>query len=148
MTYLKQYTKYNRHKRIFGQVIDHFIAWLKKAQNVPPPYLLILDGCSSHVSSVATLRKLIDAQVHALTMPAHTSSVLQPLDVGVFAPFKAFLRKATADIRLEGTRSQFLPKADMAEVRLQGLGNRRVLVQRGCRFPQRWSVARQPRTRR
>ena len=102
-------------ERIFGQVIDHFIAWLK-AQNVPPPYLLILDGCSSHVSSVATLRKLIDAQVHALTMPAHTSSVLQPLDVGVFAPFKAFLRKATADIRLEGTRSQFLPKADMAEV--------------------------------
>jgi hypothetical protein len=77
-------------ERIFGQVIDHFIAWLK-AQNVPPPYLLILDGCSSHVSSVATLRKLIDAQVHALTMPAHTSSVLQPLDVGVFAPFKGFI---------------------------------------------------------
>ena len=102
-------------ERIFGQVIDHFIAWLK-AQNVPPPYLLILDGCSSHVSSVATLRKLIDAQVHALTMPTHTSSVLQPLDVGIFAPFKAFLRKAAADIRLEGTRSQFLPKADMAEV--------------------------------
>ena len=51
------------------------------------PVLLIQDGHSSHISL-----ELIDLAkqngVHLLCLPAHTTHVLQPLDVGVFSSFK------------------------------------------------------------
>jgi len=53
------------------------------------PVLLLLDGHSSHTS-----RSIIEwAKSHHIilqVLPAHTSHVLQPLDVSVFGPFKAY----------------------------------------------------------
>ena len=59
------------------------------------PILLLLDGHTSHTS-----RSIIEwARSHHIifqVLPAHTSHVLQPLDVSVFRPFKAFYNKACA----------------------------------------------------
>ena len=61
------------------------------------PVLLIEDGHSSHVSI-----KLIELArkngVHLLCLPAHTTHILPPLDVGVFKSFKAYFQRLVIDI--------------------------------------------------
>ena len=52
--------------------------------------LLILDNHNSRANSAA-LRALSDAQVDVLTLPAHTSHILQPLDQEVNMKYKAVL---------------------------------------------------------
>ena len=70
-----------------------FFKWLHFfVQSIPPsrPVLLILDGHSSHISiEVIEFAKSNDK--HMLCIPAHTTHILQPLDVGVFKSFKSFI---------------------------------------------------------
>ena len=64
-------------------------------ENIPVcrPVLLILDGHTSHVSvEVIELAKVNG--VHMLCLPAHTTHILQPLDVGVFKSLKSHYYKA------------------------------------------------------
>ena len=73
-----------------------FLTWLKYfAQSIPPsrPVLLILDGHSSHVS-IEAIEFARSNDIHMLCIPAHTTHILQPLDVGVFKSFKSFYSKA------------------------------------------------------
>ena len=53
--------------------------------NIPPsqPVLLIMDGYGSHVS-IDVIQLAQDNDVHLLCLPAHTTHILQPLNVGVF----------------------------------------------------------------
>ena len=55
--------------------------------------LLIQDGHSSHVS-IELIEKAHENNVCLLCLPAHTSHILQPLDVGVFKSFKSNFNKA------------------------------------------------------
>ena len=69
---------------------DLYLEWFKFfIQQIPParPVLLIQDGHSSHISLelIEVARK---NDIHLLCLPAHTTHVLQPLDVGVFSSFK------------------------------------------------------------
>ena len=62
---------------------------------IPParPVLLIEDGHDSHISiELIELARAND--VHLLCLPAHTTHILQPLDIGVFKSFKTFFSKA------------------------------------------------------
>lgn len=70
-----------------------FIDWIEKvfipaAKKVDPGvHLLVFDGHSSHVSfNVVNLAR--KNHIHLVLLPPHTTSVLQPFDVGVFAPLK------------------------------------------------------------
>ena len=58
------------------------------AQSIPPsrPVLLILNGHSSHVS-IEAIEFARSNNIHMLCLPAHTTHILQPLDVGVFKSF-------------------------------------------------------------
>ena len=54
--------------------------------------VLFLDGHHSHLS----LKLLDEAKmrnIHLVCLPAHTSHILQPMDVGVYGPMKATWRK-------------------------------------------------------
>ena len=64
-------------------------------QSIPPsrPVLLLLDGHASHMSIEAT-ELARSNQVHILCIPAHTTHLLQPLDVGVFKSLKSNYYKA------------------------------------------------------
>ena len=67
-----------------GKWFRHFLQW------IPPshPVLLIQDGliflriCNGY------------NDVHLLYLPAHTTHILQPLDIGVFKSFKSFFSRA------------------------------------------------------
>lgn len=73
--------------QIFPEVIKHFV----KHTNTTPenPSILIMDNHESHLSLEA-LDIAKAAGVHILTLHPHTSGKLQPLDVGIYGPFKSF----------------------------------------------------------
>ena len=77
-----------------SQVI--YLEWFKFfIASIPParPVLLIEDGHGSHVSfDVIELARANN--IHLLCLPAHTSHILQPLDIGVFKSFKSRYAKA------------------------------------------------------
>lgn len=58
------------------------------------PAILILDAHSSRASPNA-IRALQDANMHMITIPAHSSHVLQPLDLAVNGILKTELKKVT-----------------------------------------------------
>ncbi|KAH9292362.1 hypothetical protein KI387_042453, partial [Taxus chinensis] len=55
-------------------------------------HLLIFDGHGSHVA-LGTIQEARSLGIDLLTLPAHTSHKLQPLDVSVFAPFKSYFKE-------------------------------------------------------
>lgn len=82
---------------------DLFYEWLQFFNdNIPPvrPVLLIMDSHASHI----TPRVLAYAKSHQIilfTMPAHTSHLLQPLDVGVFKSLKTVWRAELQDYKVK-----------------------------------------------
>ena len=73
-----------------------YLEWFKWfVQSIPParPMLLIQDGHASHIS-IELIELARDNGVHLLCLPAHTTHILQPLDVGVFKSFKSHFSKA------------------------------------------------------
>ncbi|KAL8318152.1 hypothetical protein RB597_001529 [Gaeumannomyces tritici] len=74
------------------------LEWLQKIYlpgtrpDPPQPRLLILDGHGSHVTK-AFQYLCFQNNVYLLYLPAHSSHVLQPLDLGVFSPVKQAYRR-------------------------------------------------------
>jgi len=64
-------------------------------ENLPPvrPVILIEDGHTSHIS-ISVIEKARESNIYILCLPAHTTHLSQPLDVGVFRSFKEIFRKA------------------------------------------------------
>ena len=75
---------------------DIYLEWFKFfIKSIPPerPVLLIEDGHGSHITlDVIEISRRND--IHLLCLPAHTSHILQPLDIGVFKSFKTHYSKA------------------------------------------------------
>ena len=73
-----------------------FYKWLEFfIKSIPPsrPVLLLLDGHASHVS-IEVIELARSNDIHMLCLPAHTTHILQPLDVGVFKSLKSNYYKA------------------------------------------------------
>jgi hypothetical protein len=74
------------------------LAWLKhfiqhtEARTVGSHRLLIIDGHESH-QSLEFQNLCEESKIIALCMPPHASHILQPLDVGCFAPLKQAYKK-------------------------------------------------------
>ena len=64
-------------------------------QHIPPvrPVLLLQDGHVSH-TSIELIELARANNIHLLCLPAHTTHIFQPLDVGVFKSFKSNFSKA------------------------------------------------------
>lgn len=72
---------------IFIKVMKHFIQY--SSASMVNPALLLLDNHESHLS-IQALDLVKAAGVTVLTLHPHTTARMQPLDVGLNAPFKAF----------------------------------------------------------
>jgi hypothetical protein len=80
-------------KENFVLVMEHFIKYSGATRK--NPCLLLLDNHESHVNlDVVSLAK--SNGVHLLTFPPHCSHRLQPLDVSVYGPFKAYYNGAAS----------------------------------------------------
>ena len=98
---------------VFQQYIkEHFLSNIARDEN--QHILLIFDGHSCHVSKMliewAAAQKLI-----LFVLPAHTSHILQPLDIGIFGPFKQFYYGECANYTRENI-GQAVTKYDMVNL--------------------------------
>ncbi|MCO5567808.1 hypothetical protein L7F22_021504 [Adiantum nelumboides] len=98
-----------------------FHAWLEHFDNAiilsigkSSRHLLILDGHGSHVS-MDVVAKAQDSGIDIITLPAHTSHKLQPLDVTVFKSLKVQFRKER-DIWQQRTSSRQATKTELATI--------------------------------
>jgi hypothetical protein len=85
---------------------DIGVAWLRhfveqiKGRRVGSHVLLILDGHESH-KSLAFQKICEENRIITLCMPPHSSHILQPLDVGCFAPLKRAYSKEIRVLALD-----------------------------------------------
>ena len=74
-----------------------FNGWLEKlfARYIPPerPVYLLLDGHATHID-VNTSKFCREKNILLYCLPAHSSQITQPLDVGLFSPLKQEWKKA------------------------------------------------------
>jgi hypothetical protein len=66
--------------------------------------LLILDGHTTHTANYDALKYLYDHKVLVLSLPPHSTHILQPLDVSVFHPLKVHFKRQQAQFTLEARR--------------------------------------------
>lgn len=76
---------------LFSLVMKHFVQY--SGSTIENPSILILDNHESHLS-VETLNIAKKNGVIMVTLPPHCSHRLQPLDISVFASFKAHYNSA------------------------------------------------------
>jgi len=67
---------------------NHFLKYVHRT-DATQPVLLLFDGHTTHTSPEMILWAR-ERHIHMFVLPAHTSHLLQPLDVSVFGPFKRF----------------------------------------------------------
>lgn len=79
---------------LFSAWIPHFIASVRRIGAISPEnrHLLILDGHNNHVT-LDVVREANVVRLDLLTLLAHTSHALQPLDVSVSKPFKQHFKE-------------------------------------------------------
>jgi len=80
---------------------DQFVEWFEKVfvpavSELEGGKLLLFDGHNSHIST-RVVDIAVQNDIELLCLPAHTSSILQPLDVGVFKTVKGMWRKCLRD---------------------------------------------------
>ena len=66
----------------------HFVKYLKQMGLVDKKHLLIIDGHKSHLYNLPFYEAMRANNIEVLTIPPHTSHVLQPLNSVPFAQFK------------------------------------------------------------
>lgn len=81
-------------KDLFTKVLEHMKTHSHCSKE--QPILLLLDNHESHVS-YESIRFCKENGISLLSFPPHTTHRLQPLDVGVFGPFKGSLSVAFDD---------------------------------------------------
>jgi hypothetical protein len=69
---------------------DIFLNWLQhfNQHKVPGKVILLLDGHSSHVKSIAVIDLAVSYNITMVCLPPHTTHYLQPLDRAFFRPLK------------------------------------------------------------
>lgn len=76
---------------VFLEFLNHFIKHVKPSKD--DKVLLIMDNHESHIS-IDAIELARENGIIMLTIPPHTSHKLQPLDRGVFGPFKTYYNDA------------------------------------------------------
>ena len=79
---------------LFPSVLKHIVE--KTKCTVQNPILLLVDNHESHVS-LKSVKFAKENGICLLSFPPHTTHRLQPLDVGVFGPFKSYLSSVFND---------------------------------------------------
>ena len=78
-------------QELFAHYLEYFVKHTRPSQN--SPVLMILDNHVSHLS-IAAVEYCRQQGVIMLTMPPHSSHMIQPLDVTFFGPFKTYYSQA------------------------------------------------------
>jgi hypothetical protein len=151
----------NPSGRQTGGTFEHwvdtvFIPHAAPLREPPEHVILILDAASTH-ARLSALKKLKEANVHVLCLPAGTSHVLQPLDRFPFARFKKSLREGPVETKVidwlvdvvSAAQSAFTIKNIRGSFRLCGIEprNSSLIMQDACVVPRERMLGRTKRIR-
>ena len=78
---------------IFKKYLENHLLKFLPERSAELPVLLLYDGHMSHIS-LELIEWAQNQHIVLFVLPAHTSHVLQPMDIGCFGPFEAELFKA------------------------------------------------------
>ena len=99
------------------EYLNHLILHIQAGPDARPRVLL-MDQHGSHVTPEFII-KATEASIHPFPFPGHLTHVLQPLNVGVFQPYKHWHRRAIQDatrrLDIEYTVTSFF--RDLAGIR-------------------------------
>ena len=112
------------------QWIRHFNARTRLRLQDPDEYrLLLCDGHDSHISA-AFVGYCIQNRIELVLLPPHSSHLLQPLDVGVFAPLKMALAHKQTRLFRSGVRRIEKPEwlEHFIEAREEGITEKNILA--------------------
>ena len=94
---------------------DIFIEWLREFASLTSPtaspykaVVLIVEGSKTHLTR-AIIEEAVKLGVHLVALPSHLTDVVQPLDVNVFGPFKAALKKRQREWRAKNRDKSITP---------------------------------------
>ena len=80
---------------LFEDWIEFFIRDIRTSRGDPNHWcLLIVDGHPTHTLNDVALRTLNDAHIMAISLPSHTTSLLQVHDLAIFKPLKTYFSAA------------------------------------------------------
>lgn len=83
-------------KELFLNWLHHFARSVPGGVSPNNRHLLIFDGHGSHVA-LPTIQEARFLGIDLITLPAHTSHKLQPLDVSIFSPFKNYFKSERSE---------------------------------------------------
>ena len=101
-------------KELFLNWLTHFSGSIPGGVSPENRHLLVLDGHGSHIA-VQTIEEANNLGIDLLTLPAHTTHRLQPLDVSVFGPFKNYFRNEQASWMAKNPGVEF-KRVELAEL--------------------------------
>lgn len=101
-------------KELFFSWLCHFAASVPGGVSPEIRHLLIFFGHCSHVA-IQTIKEANKLGIDLLTLPAHTTHRLQPLDVSVFGPFKCYFRSERASWMAKNPRVE-VKRFELAEL--------------------------------
>ena len=93
---------------------EHFEPQTRETKGEQGYRILIVDGHESHITAQA-MRFCVTHKIILLCLPAHTTHLLQPLDVGVFSPLSVAYKNGILE-RYSFTTSIVIDKVDFLEV--------------------------------
>jgi hypothetical protein len=93
---------------IRGEVVDYINEKRRRAGDPNKRALILLDGHSSR-RNLQLIKDLAAMGIDVVTLPAHTSHILQPLDLGSNAAFKRALRTALSPPGKRQMAAKLLP---------------------------------------
>ena len=79
---------------------DWYSAWFQKGKY----RLLLFDGQTTHLTR-QFLEVCEERDIHVFVFPSHLTHLLQPLDVGVFQPYKHWYKAAVTKLYYTGGTS-------------------------------------------
>lgn len=92
------------NSELFVKTMQHFISYSNSSKDNPS--LLIYDNHESHIC-IEALNLAKENGVTVLTVPPHSTGKLQPLDVGIFGPFKTAYNHAVDNWMLRNPGKTF-----------------------------------------
>ena len=100
---------------IFRQYLeDHFLPHVRPDIQSSEHILLLYDGHASHVSP-HLIQWAKSNNIILFVLPPHTSHLLQPLDVGIFGPFKSYYH-SECSLFMRNHMGQKITRYEMSEI--------------------------------
>ena len=90
---------------------DIFIEWLREFASLSSPTAKphkAVEGSKTHFIR-AIIEEVVKLGVHLVALPSHLTDQVQPLDLSVFKPFKAALKKRQRDWRAKNRGKSITP---------------------------------------